>query len=182
MTTLNPIADAVEGAISGTIGPLFTRLIDYIPDPVEKAKQAAIVQQQLLAADAAVIAQQNAINLAEASNSNVFVSGWRPFIGWVCGFGLAWNIVFAPFFRFAIETIGFTSALPTIDNSFISLLLVPMLGLGAMKTYERVNGVSNEGQKPTQMIAVLPSQALLNLPSTPMIDSNKMQSVFGSGR
>ena len=55
MTTLNPIADAVEGLISPVVGPLMARLIDLIPDPAEKARQAALAQQALMAADAQII-------------------------------------------------------------------------------------------------------------------------------
>ena len=47
MTTLNPIADAVEGLISPVVGPLMARLIDLIPDPAEKARQAALAQQSI---------------------------------------------------------------------------------------------------------------------------------------
>jgi hypothetical protein len=162
---LSPITDVVEGVISSTIGPLFTRLIDLIPDPAEKAKQAAIIQQQLLAADAQMIAQQNAINLAEASNTNLFVSGWRPGVGWVCVAALSWQTVLQPFLAFGLAAVGVSVNLPSMNSELVMSLLVPLLGLSAMKTYERVNSVSNEGQKPTQIALIKPAQALLNLPS-----------------
>lgn len=157
--------DVVSGLVSSTVGPLFNRLIDLIPDPVEKAKQAALIQQKLMDADAAMIAAQNAINLAEASNQSLFVSGWRPAVGWVCGFGLAWQVIFEPFLAFAINAFGYNPTLPVIDGSFVSTLLIPLLGLGAMKSAERIAGVSNEGQKPTQTVMVRPAQAVLDLPS-----------------
>lgn len=162
--------DVAKGVISSTIGPLFTRLIDLIPDPAEKARQAALIQQKLMDADTAMIAAQNAINLAEAGNSNLFVSGWRPAIGWVCGFGLAWQIVFEPFITFFLNMVGYYPKLPEIDSSWISALVIPMLGLGAMKTAERIAGVSNEGAPPQQTIMVQPSTSLMQLPSAPVTD------------
>lgn len=178
---LSPITDAVEGVISSTIGPLFTRLIDLIPDPIEKAKQAAAIQQQLMAADAAMIQQQNAINLAEASNTNMFVSGWRPGVGWVCVAALTWQTILQPVLAFCLNAAGYVPTLPAMNSELVMSLLVPLLGLGAMKSYERVNGVSNEGQKPTQTAMVKPSVAVLNLPSAP-VTTERMQSVFaGSG-
>jgi hypothetical protein len=147
---LSPITDVVEGVISSTIGPLFTRLIDLIPDPAEKAKQAAIIQQQLLAA---------------ASNTNLFVSGWRPGVGWVCVAALSWQTVLQPFLAFGLAAVGVSVNLPSMNSELVMSLLVPLLGLSAMKTYERVNSVSNEGQKPTQIALIKPAQALLNLPS-----------------
>lgn len=159
------IDDIVEGAITATIGPLFTRLIDLIPDPAEKARQAALIQQKLMDADAAMIAQQNAINLAQATNSNLFVSGPRPAIMWVCAGGFAWAVVIQPFLSFGLNAFDYHPALPVLDSSLLMAMTTALLGLGTMKSYERVNGVSNEGQKPTQTLVVRPSQAVMNLPS-----------------
>lgn len=159
------IDDVVSGLISSTVGPLFNRLIDLIPDPVEKTKQAALIQQRLMDADAAMIAAQNAVNLAEASNTNLFISGWRPAVGWVCVATLGWQMIAAPFITFSAALIGYHPALPVLDPSWLNTLMIPMLGLGAMKTAERISGVSNEGQKPTQTVMVRPAQSVLDLPS-----------------
>lgn len=162
---MDPIADTVVGVVSSALGPLLSRLIDLIPDPAEKARQAAIAQQQLMAADAAIIAAQNATNLAEAQNKNLFVSGWRPFVGWVCGAGLAWQVVFEPFLAFGLNAFGYHPTLPQIDSGWITALLIPLLGLGAMKSVERIYGVSNEGQSPSQTVVMVPHQSTLALPS-----------------
>jgi holin (3TMs family) len=157
--------DVVSGLVSSTVGPLFTRLIDLIPDPAEKARQAALIQEKLMAADAAMIAAQNAVNLAEATNTNMFVSGWRPAVGWVCVSALGWQVVVAPFIGFGAAFFGYHPVLPVLDSSWFGSLMIPMLGLGAMKTAERISGVSNEGQKPTKTLMVRPSQSVLDLPS-----------------
>jgi len=137
------IGDAIQGVISTALGPLFTRLIDLIPDPAEKARQAALLQQQLMAADAAMISQQNAINLAEAGNANIFVAGWRPMVGWVCAMGLGWQVIAAPFLTFVVNALGYYPTLPAIDSSYISMLLIPLLGLGALRTVERLGKVNS---------------------------------------
>ena len=165
MTTLNPIADAVEGLISPVVGPLMARLIDLIPDPAEKARQAALAQQALMAADAQIIAAQNATNLAEAQNNNIFVSGWRPAVGWTCVAGLAWQYVLSPAFSFFTVLFGYAAPNLAMDSTLTQTLLIPLLGLGAMKTYERVQGVSNEGQTAPTVTYVQPHQSVLDLPS-----------------
>lgn len=157
--------DVVSGLVSSTVGPLFQRLIDLIPDPVEKAKQAALIQEKLMDADAAMMAAQNAVNLAEASNQNLFISGWRPAVGWVCVTALGWQMVCAPLVTFGAALFGFHPTLPVLDSSWLNTLMIPMLGLGAMKTAERMSGVSNEGQQPTKTVMVRPARAVLDLPS-----------------
>ena len=156
---------AVEGAISSTLGPLFTRLIDLIPDPAEKARQAALIQTQLMAADAAMATQQNATNAIEAGNGNLFVSGWRPFIGWMCGVSLSWQLLVAPLISYICAMFKYYPNFPQLDSAWISAIMLPLLGLGGLKTLERINGVSNEGPAQTKLIPVTPSKSLLELPS-----------------
>ena len=72
-------------------------------------------------------------NIAEAQNRSVFVAGWRPFIGWVCGGAFAYNTLIAPPFH-----------LMTADNAFLQTILMAMLGLGAMRSYDKAKGTSND--------------------------------------
>jgi hypothetical protein len=92
---------------------------------------------------------QLAVNAAEAQHENIFVAGWRPFIGWVCGFAFAYTFIFQPFATFIIWAIGtFTdvsiniSTLPTLDMSTLLTVLGGMLGLGALRTYEKATGTN----------------------------------------
>jgi hypothetical protein len=126
------------------------KLIDrLIPDPAQK--QAAALEllkmQQSgelaqLTADTELARGQLAVDQAEASNANVFVSGWRPFIGWVCGSGLAYQFVFSPLLTWGAALIGHPVATPTLDLGTLLTLLLGMLGLGGMRTVEKINGVS----------------------------------------
>lgn len=78
------------------------------------------------------------INKIEASNTNWLVSGWRPFVGWVCGFSLAYAAIIEPLARF-VATVGFAyvGIFPIIDTTITLQVLLGMLGFGAMRTAEK---------------------------------------------
>lgn len=81
------------------------------------------------------------VDKAEAASTNWFVAGWRPFVGWVCGSGLAYVAILEPLARFAAQ-VGFqyTGAFPAIDTTLTMQVLLGMLGLGAMRSVEKVKG------------------------------------------
>ena len=89
---------------------------------------------------------QTVINEKEAENESVFVSGWRPFIGWVCGIGLGFNFVIRPLFNYVL-LIGFPKVVPmeSLDFAPLMTLVTGMLGFGAVRTYEKVKGVQRNG-------------------------------------
>lgn len=97
-----------------------------------------------LAAAISLVQSQLEINKAEASNSNVFVSGWRPFIGWVCGAGCAWNWVGLPMGKFILSLMGITLTISPADLSEMMPLLLGMLGLGGLRTVEKINRVASK--------------------------------------
>ena len=79
------------------------------------------------------------INKQEAAHESIFVSGWRPFVGWVCGSALAWNFVIEPLLVFAGHVAGADILpIPTLDSATLMPVLMGMLGLGAYRTYEKV--------------------------------------------
>ena len=80
---------------------------------------------------------QMAVNATEAAHKSLFVAGWRPAIGWICGFALLYSTILAPI-------IGIWVAVPPVDNSLLTSVLMGMLGLGAMRTAEKVKGVQRE--------------------------------------
>ena len=88
---------------------------------------------------------QIAVNTEEAKSTNWFVAGWRPFVGWVCGFGLAYVSVIEPIIRFIAKVgYGYTGAFPVIDTNLTMQVLLGMLGMGAMRSVEKVkNSESN---------------------------------------
>lgn len=129
--------------LQALIGPVTGLLDKFIEDKDQKAK---------LAHDLATMAERHAqelakgqleINKAEASHRSLFVAGWRPFVGWTCGVALAYHFVIAPLVLFAT---AFTGAqipeLPTFDMESLLTVLMGMLGLGGLRTFEKFKGVS----------------------------------------
>jgi hypothetical protein len=127
--------------------PAVSALLDrIIPDPEarEKAKlelmksenaQALQIMQLALTADDS----QNSINEAEARNANLFVSGWRPFIGWVCGVAFAYHYVLQPLMVFGLVNSGQEVHLPSFDMGELSTVLMGLLGLGGLRTLEKIS-------------------------------------------
>lgn len=129
------------------------KIIDKIwPDPAKaqeaKLQLAQLQQQGALAelqAQVQLATAQTQINQADAGNQNIFVAGWRPFVGWVCGVALAYSFVLQPFIQFLAVLVHLPfdpKSLPTLDWGMLGQLLFGMLGLGAMRTYEKVNGIN----------------------------------------
>jgi len=134
---------------------LGSQLIDrLIPDPAAKAAAAlALLQLQQsgelasLAATTDLAKGQLAVDQVEAASPATFTSGWRPFIGWVCGLGLACQFLVAPFVTWGSSVFGKTLVFPTLDMGTLLTLLLGMLGLGGMRTYEKVQGAAGVNTK-----------------------------------
>ena len=117
------------------------------PDPAAAAAaQLELLKMQQngdlaqLAADTDLAKLQIQTNIAEASG-NWFTAGWRPCIGWVCGAGLAYAALIEPFARFIAKVgFGYTSEFPVIDTNLTMQILMGMLGLGAMRSVEKIKG------------------------------------------
>jgi len=121
----------------------------FIPDPAQKAQAAyemAQLQQQKefkeLDTAVAELQAQTDTNKVEAANTSLFVAGWRPFVGWVCGSGLAYQYLLDPLISWA-AAINHWPMPPSLDLSTLITMLGGMLGFGAMRTVEKLNGVSN---------------------------------------
>jgi hypothetical protein len=123
-----------------------TILDRVLPDKAANdSAKAALASQVVQGQFAAQIAQLQ-VNQAEATNQNVFVAGWRPFVGWVCGIAFAYSFIFQP----AAQSIAVllhssfdVSKLPNLNGSDLSTILFGMLGLGAMRSYDKSQGTGN---------------------------------------
>jgi len=121
---------------------LGSKLIDSVfPDPAKKAEAQLKLLELQQNGELAQMQAQTAINVEEAKSASVFIAGWRPFVGWVCGMAFAINFVVGPMGVFAATLLGKTVVFPTIALSEMMPVLLGMLGLGAYRTYERVQGV-----------------------------------------
>lgn len=105
------------------------------PDKTEQEKAQ-------LAAAVTLVQGQMSINQQEAANPSLFVSGWRPFIGWVCGGGCAWNWIGLPIAKAALTFAGYKLAISPADLGEMMPLLLGMLGLGGLRTIEKINKVA----------------------------------------
>lgn len=134
--------------IVNVVGTLTGKVIDRLwPDPAQaaQAKLELLKMQQSgelakLAADTDLAKGQLAVDQAEASNANLFVAGWRPFIGWVCGSGLAFQFIANPLITWGTQLAGKNVPVPSLDLGTLLTLLFGMLGLGYMRTQEKLAG------------------------------------------
>jgi hypothetical protein len=95
--------------------------------------------------DQAVNLAQIDVNKEEAKNGSLFVSGWRPAIGWVCGFALFYASILEPMARFAAKVMfAYTGEFPVIDTELTMQLLFGLLGIAGMRTYEKTKGVASK--------------------------------------
>lgn len=97
-----------------------------------------------LAGAIAAVQGQIDTNKAEAANPSLFVSGWRPSVGWVCSGALAFQMILAPMIQWGAVFVGKTVVLPPLDTGTLIGLLMSLLGLGGMRTIERLNGVNRK--------------------------------------
>jgi len=119
------------------VSDLATSVINKIwPDKTEAEKQQ-------LAAAVTLVQGQLEINKVEAASPNIFVAGWRPFIGWVCGTACAWNWVGLSIAKFiALVFFDKMIALSPADISEMMPVLLGLLGLGGLRTFEKLKGVA----------------------------------------
>jgi hypothetical protein len=127
----------IKGAFEGVNSFIMT-IRSAITGKVSPEEEAKILQRAV-EIEAAINNAQAEINKIEAGSSSLFVAGWRPFVGWVCGFALAYNYVLMPFIVWT--TANFypeAPPMPALDVGELMTVLLGMLGLGAMRTYEKV--------------------------------------------
>ena len=127
------MADPISAGIN-----LVGKFIDkYIPDKDLATTLKAEAASQEFAGVIQIDLGQMAVNQVEAAHKSIFVAGWRPYIGWVCGTGLLYNVLLYPVLNIWFE-------MPPVETALLYPPLMGMLGLGAMRTYEKANGVARE--------------------------------------
>jgi len=127
------IAESVIGIADKVLGK-------FIPD---KTLRDQLRHEMNMAFHKANLAQVE-VNKVEAASQNMFVAGWRPFVGWTCGVALLYHFLLLPLLHFILRATGNEVELPEFDFSHLSTILMGMLGLGGLRTYEKLRGVSRE--------------------------------------
>lgn len=135
-----PIIGDLIGGITGIINKV-------VPDADKRNELNFQIQQLADQANQRVhdeMMGQIEVNKAEATNSNVFVAGWRPFIGWVGGVGMAWSFILSPFIEVISRWIGWKGQMPVIDTASLMTLVLTMLGAQTLRSWDKKNGVHTD--------------------------------------
>ena len=123
------------------------KLIDkLIPDPAAKAqaqlelaKMAQTGELAQLAAETEIVKAQLAVNAAEASSGNAYASSWRPTVGYVCVAGLGYTFLLQPLLPWFAAVFGLiVPPLPSLDTNVLMTLLLGMLGIGGMRSFDKI--------------------------------------------
>lgn len=125
--------------------PSEKHILNQIADAVDMLYKDDGEQLDRHAALARVISKGDAlqakINLTEASRKNILVAGWRPFIGWICGFALGWHFLLLPMLDFGLRSLGVdVQPISPFDLGELNTILFGMLGLGTLRTAEKAVG------------------------------------------
>jgi len=127
------------------IGAAAQKLLDLIPDPNARARAAEEYRRTVLDIAARAEADQREINKAEAASSSLFVSGWRPAIGWICAAALAFQYLLRPLWTWASGVWWPGAPLPPALDDMLWQLMFGMLGMGSLRTIEKMGGEKVKG-------------------------------------
>tara|TARA_R100001443_G_scaffold117380_1_gene141849 strand:+ start:761 stop:1144 length:384 start_codon:yes stop_codon:yes gene_type:complete len=123
--------------VASLVGPVTGLLDKFIEDKDQKNALAHEIATMSERHSHEALKGQLEINKMEAAHKSLFVAGWRPAIGWICALGLLYNTIIA-------NIISIWVAVPEVDTTLLVPVMMGMLGLGAMRSYEKVNSVARE--------------------------------------
>ena len=127
----------------GPIISVVSSVLDkVIPDNNAKEKAKADIEKALIDNAAQINLAQAETNKIEASHSSVFIAGWRPFLGWVCGIGFAWIFVLNPILQWGLALYGINAVLPQLQSDVLMELTVALLGLAGLRSWEKAKGIA----------------------------------------
>ena len=113
--------------VAGIIDKVADKIDEFTLDKTEKAE---LIQE--------INKAQLEVNKVEAGHTSLFVAGWRPFVGWTCGVALCYHFVLQPFLVFLLYSSGYQMDLPVFDMTTLTTILMGLLGLGGLRSYEKV--------------------------------------------
>jgi hypothetical protein len=125
--------------------PLISTVIDRaIPDKAGAAKAKQEIEKTLVENANQLNLAQIEVNKVEAASDNLFVSGWRPAIGWSCAFGFFWLFLGYPLADWLLYVNGIEADLPKINSDILMELTFGMLGMAGLRTVEKLKGVARK--------------------------------------
>ena len=129
--------------LGALIGPVTGLLDKFIEDKDQKNALAHEIATMSEKHAQELAMAQIEVNKAEAASGSIFKGGWRPFIGWVCGFAFAYHFILQPILLFGVAAVGISlPPLPEFDMSQMMPVLLGMLGLGGLRTFEKHKGIT----------------------------------------
>ena len=130
-------------ALLPSLLPVVGDVLDrFFPNKEERAKAEREIEAKLTAHLASIDLAQLEVNKQEASHRSLLVAGWRPFVGWTCGLDLFYTYLVQPMATFVLAQTGHLIQLPPVDLSAMMPVLLGMLGLGGLRSFEKYKGVS----------------------------------------
>lgn len=125
------------------------------PDPTKRAQELRLLEELRQSGDLAKLSAhvqlmvgQIEVNKVEAQHSSLFIAGWRPWTGWVCGSALAYNFIVYPLLLWAWVVVGTdVPPPPPVDDSALYPVLLGMLGIGAMRSHDKRYSVDSKDVK-----------------------------------
>jgi hypothetical protein len=119
--------------IDKLIQPVGDILDKFVADKDLKIKLSHELEKEIISLNKA----QLEVNAVEAKHNNIFVSGWRPFIGWCCGLSLAYHFILEPIIQYILIVNAIQFDTPEFDFSQLSTIVMAMLGMSTLRTYEK---------------------------------------------
>lgn len=119
--------------IDKLIKPVGDILDKFVADKDLKTKLSHELEKEIISLNKA----QLEVNKVEAQHNNIFVSGWRPFIGWCCGLSLCYHFILEPVIQYILIVNGIQYDTPEFDFSQLSTIVMAMLGMSTLRTYEK---------------------------------------------
>lgn len=137
----------ISKILRNALEPFVNKILALIPDKNAREQAKEEFDVQILGALSSLVEGQLDINKEEAKHVSIFVAGWRPAIGWICGIGLLWNFIVQPILMWiAFMNPGATDLLlaPRLELGELMTVLLGMLGLGGLRTYEKRLGIDTK--------------------------------------
>ncbi len=151
----------ILGDVIREVGATVRELIPDADKRLEIDLQLAELADKADARESELLQGQIEVNKVEAASSNLFVAGWRPFIGWTSGVTLGYTWILAPLLQWTLSLFGIVSQLPALSPETIYPIVLAMLGVSASRTVEKMNGVAT-----SMGGVVLKNQTSVNTPTT----------------
>lgn len=142
----------LDDIVGGVMKGVSTVIDRVIPDKNAREAAKEEIERIVIAESAKALSDQRDINKVEAASPSMFVAGWRPYVGWLCGATLTWQWFLAPILTWVMEVaqITFASkvilpALPVLGETGVEALLYTLLGVGTLRTAEKMTGSATTG-------------------------------------